>query len=340
MIVQRAAGEPPQSGPDRAGPAAVGRLDRCRRHRDDPTWIAAAWPRARVLVVDAAGGGRVLVRPGPDADPAGARLVLIDAAGAPAGERILLGVLPDGVPAFAVLAALPTTPAALPTTPAALPTTPAARPQTLREVGHRLPAVEAELLNLATALANWHTASRFSPVTGAPTTPTSGGWARRGPGEAPLRPRTDPAVVVLAHDGVPGPQGRCLLVHRAAGVVVDGRRQFSCVAGFVEAGESPEQAAAREVAEEAGVTWRPTRYRGSQPWPFPGSLMLAFEGLADPREPIRTDPVEIAAAGWFTRRQVADAVAGTPVETGHGAALALPPPVSLAWSLLSRWAVG
>ncbi|WP_320064514.1 NAD(+) diphosphatase [Micromonospora sp. RTGN7] len=324
MVADREAGQLLSSGLDRAGPAPAGQFDRCRHRRDDPTWIEAAWPLARTLVIDAPGGGRVLVREGPDAGPAEVRLALIGSAGAPAGERLFLGVLPDGVPVFAVLAPLPAMPAA--------------RPRSIREIGHRLPAAEAELLNLAMALANWHAASPYSPVTGAPTTGTLGGWARTGPGDDLLRPRTDPAVIVLAHDGVAGPDGRCLLVHRASGALIDGRQQFSCVAGFVEAGESPERAAVREVAEEAGVTLRSPSYRGSQPWPFPGCLMLAFEGLADPREPVRIDPVEIAAAGWFTRRQLTAAFAGAPVESGHGTALALPPPVSLAWSLLRQWA--
>ncbi|MGW1061780.1 NAD(+) diphosphatase [Micromonospora rubida] len=311
-------------------PAAVapqGSWDRCRHRRGDERWVDDAWRRADVLVIDVAGGGDVLVRDSdrPDVDGASATLRLMGSAEAPPGERLFLGAV-GGAPVFAVVAPLPAAPGA--------------GRGNLREIGHRLSETEAALLAVATALGNWHAAGPYSPATGVATRPVMGGWARADDSGALLRPRIDPAVLVLVHDGGSGPDGRCLLAHRAPGTMVAGTRQFSCVAGFVEPGESPEQAAAREVAEEIGVTLTDLRYAGSQAWPFPGCLMLGFRALADPREPIRTDPTEIAAAGWFTRRQIAEALAGASVQTVAGGLLALPPRASLAWSLLADWARG
>ncbi|MFF3867607.1 NAD(+) diphosphatase [Micromonospora sp. NPDC001898] len=313
-----------------ASVAPQGSWDRCRRRRSDERWIADAWPRARVLVIDVSGGGDVLVRDSdrPDADGVSATLPLVDSADAPPGERLFLGAI-DDTPVFAVVAPLPVVAG-----------TGITGRGNLRGIGHRLAETEAALLTVATALGNWHAAAAYSPATGAATRPVMGGWARADDSGALVRPRIDPAVLVLVHDGGAGPDGRCLLAHRAPGTMVAGTRQFSSVAGFVEPGESPEQAAAREVAEEVGVTLTGLRYAGSQAWPFPGCLMLGFRALADPREPVRTDPAEIAAAGWFTRRQIAGALAGAPVETPAGGFLALPPRASLAWSLLADWARG
>ncbi|WP_433342665.1 NAD(+) diphosphatase [Micromonospora sp. CA-111912] len=315
------------AAPTPAAVAPQGPWDRCRHRRGDERWIDDAWRRARVLVIDVSGGGDVLFRDSdrPDTDGASATLPLMDSAEAPPGERLFLGTI-GGTPVFAVVAPLPAVPGT--------------GTGNLRGIGHRLSETEAALLTAATALRNWHAAAGYSPATGAVTRPVMGGWARADDSGTLVRPRVDPAVLVLVHDGGSGPDGRCLLAHRAPGTMVAGTRQFSSVAGFVEPGESPEQAAAREVAEEIGVTLTGLRYAGSQAWPYPGCLMLGFRALADPREPIRTDPTEIAAAGWFTRRQIAEALAGAPVETVAGGLLALPPRASLAWSLLADWAGG
>ena len=134
-------------------------------------------------------------------------------------------------------------------------------------------------------------------------------------------PRTDPAVIVLVNDGVPGPAGRCLLGRNAQW---PGRR-FSCLAGFVEPGESAEAAVAREVAEEVGVTVRELRYMGSQAWPFPGSLMLGFTALADPAEPIVVDVEESAEARWVSRAELSRGEVN------------MPAPASIAHFLVSSW---
>jgi NAD+ diphosphatase len=285
-------------------------LDRVAQVRTDDVWLDQAWQRARVLVVD---DGRALV--------AGDHLVLLSPEEAPAGQRLFLGVDPSGVPYFAVLADLP------PTRPNDL-----ARPYGIREVGHALSSLDAGLLMTAVALANWHKRHLYSPQNGQPTTVRDGGWVRVDEAGQQMWPRTDPAVIVLVHDGEPGEDGVCLLGSNAAwsrgraGTIP----RFSCLAGFVEPGESAEQTLAREVAEEVGVHVLSMTYIASQPWPYPGSLMLGFHAIADPDEQITVDPAEIADARWFTRSQIRAAAEGT-------ADFGIPFPSSIAHFLIMKW---
>jgi NAD+ diphosphatase len=139
---------------------------------------------------------------------------------------------------------------------------------------------------------------------------------------AELFPRTDPAVIMLVHDG----GDRCVLGRQA--VWPPGR--LSIQAGFVEAGEAAEGAVAREVAEEVGLEVGDIRYVGSQPWPFPQSLMLGFVARAENPGPLVLDPDEIEEARWFTRDEL---------RSGAGPR-ALPPPVSIARHILDRWIAG
>ena len=143
----------------------------------------------------------------------------------------------------------------------------------LRELGADLGDLDAGLLVQAIGILEWHERHRFSPLTGAPTTVERAGWVQRDPTTGTeFFPRTDPAVIMLVHDG-----GDRLVLGRQA-VWPPGR--FSILAGFVEPGESAEAAVVREVAEEVGLRVTDVRYVGSQPWPFPQSLML---GLRRPR---------------------------------------------------------
>ena len=285
-------------------------LDRVAQVRTDEVWLAQAWQRSRVLVVD---DGRALV--------AGDHLVLLSPEEAPPGERLFLGVDPAGVPYFAVLAELP------PARPNDL-----ARPFGIREVGHVLSPLDAGLLMTAVALANWHKRHGYSPANGQLTSVRDGGWVRVDEAGQQMWPRTDPAVIVLVHDGVPGEDGACLLGSNAAWS--RGRAgampRYSCLAGFVEPGESAEQTLVREVAEEVGVHVTDLRYIASQPWPYPGSLMLGFHAIADPDEQITVDPAEISDAQWFTRAQVRAAAEGN-------AEFGIPFPSSIAHFLIMKW---
>ena len=193
----------------------------------------------------------------------------------------------------------------------------------LREVGADLPDLDAGLLVQAIGIIEWHERNRFSPLSGAATTIERHGWVQRDPMTgAELFPRTDPAVIMLVHDG-----GDRVVLGRQA-VWPPGR--FSILAGFVEPGESAEAAVAREVAEEVGLLVSDVRYVSSQPWPFPQSLMLGFLARADGDDTIRLDPDEIEEARWFTRAEL---------RAGEGPR-ALPPPVSIARHILDRWIAG
>jgi NAD+ diphosphatase len=295
-----------------APPLSRSTLDRAAQLRTDDVWLAEAWQRSRVLVIH---DGKALV--------AGDHLILISPAAAPPGDRLFLGVDPSGVPYFAVVAPLPPTRA-----------NDLARPYGIREVGHILSDFEAGLLMTSVALANWHARHEFSPVTGAPTAMRDGGWVRADESGAQMWPRTDPAVIVLVHDGEPGEDGCCLLGSNVAwsrGRVGELPR-YSCLAGFVEPGESAEQTVLREVLEEVGVHVSHLRYVASQPWPYPGSLMLGFLALGDPDEQLAPDPAEISDARWFTRTEIRAAASGDP-DVGFG----IPMQSSIAHFLIMKW---
>jgi NAD+ diphosphatase len=193
----------------------------------------------------------------------------------------------------------------------------------LREVGADLGDLDAGLLVQAIGILEWHERNRFSPLSGAATIIERAGWSQRDPSTgAEIFPRTDPAVIMLVHDGA----DRVVLGRQA--VWPPGR--FSILAGFVEPGESAEAAVAREVAEEVGLRVTDIRYVGSQPWPFPQSLMLGFVARAEGGDTLVPDPTEIEEARWFTRDELI---------RGEGPAV-LPPPVSIARHILDRWVAG
>jgi NAD+ diphosphatase len=284
----------------------TGEWDRAAHRRIDKAWLDDAWARAQVLMI--ATDGRAIVQNG--------RLILVPSAGI-LGDRLFLGVDDAGIPYFAV----------------------AGEPDAvdggalvhLWEVGVDLSARDARLFASGLGLMQWHRDHQFSPATGMPTLSEQGGWVRREANGELHFPRTDPAVIMLVHDGQPGPQGRALLGSGALWAPVQGIRRYSTLAGFVEPGETAEAAVAREVFEEAGVRVRQISYFGSQPHPYPRSLMLGFTALADPADPIRPDPEELADARWFSRDEV------RPIADGSAGDFRLPNRSSISFRLVMHW---
>ena len=192
----------------------------------------------------------------------------------------------------------------------------------LRDVAMHLSDRTAAMLAFGRGMSVWHTDHEFCGRCGASTQMERAGHARRCQRESCSRlhfPRTDPAVITLVIDG-----DRCLLARRATISIP----RFSTVAGFVEPGETLEDAVRREVAEEVGVITGPVLYRASQPWPFPSSLMVGYWARAlDPR--IKVDGEEISEAAWFTRGDIDRAVAA--------AEIILPPEDSISRRLVEDW---
>jgi len=240
-------------------------------------------------------------------------LVLLASAEAPDGERYFLGADPDGVAYFAV--AVDASPAL---TGARLT---GARLAGLREVGAVLAVRDAGLMVHAIGLEAWHRTHGFCVRCGQPTEAGAAGHVRRCAScDTEHYPRIDPAVIMLVLDA----DDRCLLGTSTRRPV----NRWSTLAGFVEPGESLEQAVAREVAEEAGVTVDSVEYVTSQPWPFPSSIMLGFLAHAsDPR--IEVDGEEVAEARWFSRAELR-----TAIETG---AILPPTGLSIARRLVELW---
>jgi NAD+ diphosphatase len=195
-------------------------------------------------------------------------------------------------------------------------------PAGLREAATELPAEEAALAAYAGSLLAWHRRHRFCANCGAPTEQRDGGHERFCPAcDAHHFPRTDPVVIVRVTDGGDG-----LLLGRQARWP-EGR--FSLLAGYVEPGETLEEAVRREVLEESGVALEAVSYLASQPWPFPSSLMLGFSAVAERGRPAPGDG-ELAEVRWFEREEVERAARG---EGG----LMLAPPYSIARRLIDEW---
>jgi NAD+ diphosphatase len=191
----------------------------------------------------------------------------------------------------------------------------------LRTVGTRLSTLDAGIFTAALGLANWHASHGFSPKTGEPTTPELGGWVRKDPSGGEVFPRTDPAIIV----GIIDRDDRILLGSNA---LWEGNR-YSLLAGFVEPGESLENAVVREVFEESGMRVVDPVYLGSQPWPFPASLMLGFTARVDPdlESTLMPDGAEIMDLRWFSREELAASL-GEIILPGH---------TSIARAILEHW---
>jgi NAD+ diphosphatase len=284
-------------------------IERRAEEREDPEWAAAARadPATRYVIGQ---GTRQLLREG--TEPHVAFLAndapLVQAA-TPA-QLVLLGWF-EG--ARCVLVDLPAA------GPLALPA--GTRLEELRPLTAVLGATEAGLLAYARALGIWRARSQYCGVCGAATRPTHAGHCMSCTNPAcgqEFFPRLDPAIIVLVSDGE-----RALLGRQPDWPP----RRYSTIAGFVEPGESLEDAVAREVAEETGVSVSAVRYHSSQPWPFPSSVMLGFRARAAAGSPVRVGG-ELEDARWFTREQVRS-----------GEALA-PPTQSISWRLIESWLKG
>lgn len=169
-----------------------------------------------------------------------------------------------------------------------------------RTLGHRLGDRDSGLVIEALGIANWHATHQFSPRTGHPTESVKGGWVRIDSRDgAELYPRTDAAIIV----GITDADDRLVLGSNALWE----SNRFSLLAGFVEPGESLEAAVVREVFEETGLRIIDPVYVGSQPWPFPASLMLGFRATLDPEhsDELRPDGTEILDLRWFSRDELA-----------------------------------
>lgn len=283
-----------------AGLAFTGsRLDRADHIRADPDALAAqmGW-RARLLALD----GLM-----PVMDDAGALAWGSLADAAPDAELVFLG-LDDGRPCFAAV-------------PEQGDAGPRMANPALWAAMASLRADDLALYGGARSLVDWHARHRFCAQCGGATRVAKGGWQRDCTQcGAQHFPRTDPVTIMLVeHDdrlmlgrGLNWPDGR-----------------FSALAGFVEPGESIEEAVAREVLEESGLAVREVRYIASQPWPFPSQLMIGCHALADD-DSITLDTTELAEARWFSRADVAAALAG------EGPFIA-PPPQAIAHHLLNWW---
>lgn len=195
----------------------------------------------------------------------------------------------------------------------------------LRAVGADLPEQDAGTFLEALSLGRWLLDAPHCPACGARTEVRNAGWSRRCPSCGREHfPRTDPAVIV-AITSARDPDA--LLLGSNA---LWGDDRYSCFAGFAEAGESLEAAVVREVREEAGVEVADLRYRGSQAWPYPRSLMVGFIATALDDAAARPDGDEIAAVRWFTRDEIGTALSG-------GGGILLPGRASIAHRLISGW---
>ncbi|MBC2668401.1 NAD(+) diphosphatase [Novosphingobium piscinae] len=282
---------------------AGARIDRADPVRSDPARLAELMqPHARLLRLD--GLEPVL--------PAGGGLSWGTLAEAdPAAELVFLG-LRDGEACFAAVAPGLAGRAAVP------------MPEVWRMIG-ALPDEELALYGGARMLVDWHARHRFCARCGAPTVLAKGGWQRSCAASecrADHFPRVDPVTIMLVeHEGD-------LLLGRQPRFPP---RSYSALAGFVEPGETVEEAVAREVQEEAGIAVTEVRYVASQPWPFPSSLMIGCHARALSRQ-LTIDATELEDARWFTRREVELALAGDPA-----APLLVPPRRAIAHQLLVWW---
>jgi NAD+ diphosphatase len=281
-------------------------IDRADAVRSDPDKLAALtnW-RARLLRLD---GLAPLVA----ADGGLEWGTLADADDA--AELVFLGLGPDGRAAFA----------AVDPKLAGIGSTAPPDPRLWQVMGLLSPP-DLAVYGAAKALVDWHARHRFCARCGHATKLTKGGWQRNCTNEACRGehfPRVDPVTIMTIEY-----EGQLLLGRQPRFPA----RRYSALAGFVEPGETVEEAVAREISEEAGLVVRDVRYVASQPWPFPSSLMIACHAFAD-SEALTIDRTELDDARWFTRDDIVAAMRGD-----ADAAFVAPPPFAIAHHLIRWW---
>jgi NAD+ diphosphatase len=293
-------------------------LDRASERRDDGDWIATLLgdPQTRVLALrDLKPFTRGRPAPALDWQPVAGWRDQIDT-----GATLLFLGLGDGRAHFAIDV---TGSSVAPDADAEL--------VDARALALAIAPGEASILAEARSVLDWHARHRFCAQCGSPTKAASAGWVRRCPDcRASHFPRTDPVVIMLAIRGERALLGRN---RRRPGA------RFSCLAGFVEPGETPEEAVRREVREESGVRCGRVRYLAAQPWPFPSSLMMGFltEALT---EEITVDPEELAEARWFSRDEIREMVARAAAGPDDPAQVSVPSPIAIAHHICRRWSSG
>ncbi|WP_141057795.1 NAD(+) diphosphatase [Stenotrophomonas rhizophila] len=278
-------------------------LERADPLRQDADALARLWPDAHVLVLDT--DGRALA--GDDGQPLS--LTGAQVGGGP-GTAIFLGL--RGERAWFSLEA------------AAVDVTAPQRVD-LRESATTWSAADASAFCYARGMSYWQSRTRFCGVCGGGITFARGGFVGRcAQCGTEHYPRVDPAVIVAVENN-----GRLLLGRQANWAP----RRYSVLAGFVEPGESLEQTVVREVFEESKVRVRHCQYLGTQPWPFPGALMLGFAATAE--DDVPTVDGELEDARWFTAEEVGAALARDVEDDGEG--IRLSPPISISRSLIEHW---
>lgn len=286
------------------GHAFVGApLDRADALRADADALAALWPTAQVLVLDVDGTAFA------DDDRQPALFSGTDLGGGP-GTAIFLG-LREGRAWFVAEAA----------------TLAVKAPQRmdLRQAAVTWPAEVADVFCYARGMSYWHSRNRFCGVCGSPVRFGRFGFIGHcDQCRTEHYPRVDPAVIVAVENN-----GRLLLGRQSSWVA----RRYSVLAGFVEPGETFEQTVAREVFEEARVRVIHAQYQGTQPWPFPGALMVGFRASA--HDDVPTVDGELEDARWFSVEEVGAALQRENNDDGQG--ILLPPRLSIARTLIEQW---
>jgi len=271
------------------------RIDRAAERRTDEAWLTER-------LADRASQAIAIAPEGPVLDGDRPALAPVDRT----AEAVLLGVDESGAALFAVAAE--------------------EGGVSLRDAAARLSRQDAGLVAYATAVLTWHRNHPYCARCGTRTVMGEAGHVRTCPNcGATHHPRTDPVVIMLVHD----PETDRVLLGRQARWP-PGR--YSALAGFVEPGESLEDAVVREVAEESGVEVSDLRYRSSQPWPFPASLMIGFHARYAGGEAHAAD-AELEAVRWFTREELTAVVEGR-------TEFHVPPPAAIARRLIDEWLEG